>query len=787
MTDMYLVRTLSLAVLALGLAACSGDRQLMPLDSGIETWAADLADRGPDSMERCQDPAGDYDGDQLSNSQEGCLLPRDTDGDMVPDWQDFDSDGDRIIDSIEAGDKDGQGKCAHTKAPNNRWPCDTDGDKSPDHLDTDSDGDKLGDGDEDYNGDGQVGCCLITCNKPDNHWQRKSCTPTKAGCGKGQTCVKGKCFPPLAFDCSRGETSNKLQDTFGDGMYDGARGTFVCRDATKEDGRGRKAVQVRYNSAGLWRVALEKSTVYTELKVAGAAVKEAAAVLDLPASDQGVAGFVVSLASAKDVRAEAAGVLDRLGKALGGQLQVVASGTRGWTHERLPVVRSTTLSLSLTTPASVSSVRDQVVAAILGKGLSSLGNRPQPMAGSHGQQIIRYSVIKRYAFKKDSSHNLVLDAHGNPVDSGDKNQWWLHVMGAVAARAHYDAPTRETGYMVDDLAGATAISHSNDTVSNFCDAITVPRLPAADIIWVVQESCPWSGPGTSTAINPAGLFTRAKATGLDLRVGVTGMSDPAGAHKKTVGKLCSKASTSAKDDGGVDRFLQPGEASTFSACLKNPPGLDGASGAFGLANVQQAVKRHLPRAPNKADRVRTGAALAVIVITDEVPGSLQKILGPGGAKTCALEIGTSSMVDAALKPHKDLLSGVSDKEGEARLDVIGGICGGSACSAEVAHGYGDLSWRQGGHVMGVCQKSLDRSLLEVLRGVEGLASPVVLERKPISTSLSVTVGHKLVPRGRYKGFDFRPDHNSLVFSGVSYHKGSEVIISYKEWRRQMGP
>ena len=44
-----------------------------------------------------------------------------------------------------------------------------------------------------------------------------------------------------------------------------------------------------------------------------------------------------------------------------------------------------------------------------------------------------------------------------------------------------------------------------------------------------------------------------------------------------------------------------------------------------------------------------------------------------------------------------------------------------------------------------------------------------------------------VPRGRYRGYDFRPDQNSLVHAGVPWHKGSEVNISNLQRRRQLGP
>ncbi len=71
---------------------------------------------------------GDEDGDGIRNGDEGSATSVDTDRDGVPDYQDEDSDGDGILDSVEAGDND-------TRTP----PVDSDWDGVPDYRDLDSD------------------------------------------------------------------------------------------------------------------------------------------------------------------------------------------------------------------------------------------------------------------------------------------------------------------------------------------------------------------------------------------------------------------------------------------------------------------------------------------------------------------------------------------------------------------------------------------------------------------------------------------------------------------------
>ncbi len=123
-------------------------------------------DGGMDTSPPPPDPAGDEDGDGLSNAEESAADGTDTDGDGTPDYLDTDSDGDGLQDAVEGvedwdddgipnfrdGDSDDDGLSDGTEGTG-----DTDGDGTPDYLDTDSDGDGLRDaveGVEDWDDDG---------------------------------------------------------------------------------------------------------------------------------------------------------------------------------------------------------------------------------------------------------------------------------------------------------------------------------------------------------------------------------------------------------------------------------------------------------------------------------------------------------------------------------------------------------------------------------------------------------------------------------------------------------
>jgi len=285
--------------------------------------------------------------------------------------------------------------------------------------------------------------------------------------------------------------------------------------------------------------------------------------------------------------------------------------------------------------------------------------------------------------------------------------------------------------------------------------------------------------------NANDFFARALASGLDFRMGVTGVCDPNGQYKAAVGKFCSVAALDQQDMGGTDRFLLPSEQATFSACVKNPPGYEGGS-EYGLVNSKEAVLKHLPRTQNAQDKIRPDAKLVIIVVTNEIPQSLSAIIGYNNTKTCTLPASIQSQVSQALQPYLDLFSGVTDPEAQAMYNVIGGVCNGASCPAsgpaDVAHGYRELAQALGGQVADICQASLGASLQLMIDSIVGAASPVQLSYVPITASMTATLDGVVIPRSRTSGFDYAAASNTLAFINVKYAKGSVVITSYSRWK-----
>ncbi|HJK96587.1 MAG TPA: hypothetical protein RMF84_05160 [Polyangiaceae bacterium LLY-WYZ-14_1] len=112
-------------------------RRLPALVGALLFFGAAGCDDGPTA--RSGASATDADGDFLTDVQEGAEEGRDTDRDGIPDYFDLDSDGDGILDPIEAGDMDPETS-----------PIDSDDDGVPDFQDLDSDGNGIPDRAEAY-------------------------------------------------------------------------------------------------------------------------------------------------------------------------------------------------------------------------------------------------------------------------------------------------------------------------------------------------------------------------------------------------------------------------------------------------------------------------------------------------------------------------------------------------------------------------------------------------------------------------------------------------------------
>jgi hypothetical protein len=348
-------------------------------------------------------------------------------------------------------------------------------------------------------------------------------------------------------------------------------------------------------------------------------------------------------------------------------------------------------------------------------------------------------------------------------------------LGAVAPLRIYDAPARNAALRADDLSNGSALAVSGADEVTECVRRRVAGARAVDMLWVVDEA----DATKETRVRLAGLadrmLARARASGLDVRMGVTDMrSIAAGAEH---GRFASRAA-----GGTGDRWLAADDADDFAGSLRDPSGPDSADDAHqGLTQAGAAIARHLPRSDDDAQRIRADAALVVVYVTGEKPQEIedQTTLGDGDRSPSALQ---ESQIATALAPY---LAALAEQGAQAYLIAEPLPFDSPRCAGarEHAYGYYRLVEVTGGLVGAICQDDLGPTVALVLDAVAARVSPLTLAHRPISASLAVTRDDVLVPRSRAAGWWYGAAADTIVLLGQPSELAGpgDVVIAYRRW------
>jgi hypothetical protein len=495
------------------------------------------------------------------------------------------------------------------------------------------------------------------------------------------------------------------------------------------------------------------------VSIAGAASSESAVALNA----SGVAALVATrLTDLTSPAAEVSKIQQQLSAALtglGSSATVRAAGSSGSSAEKHPDVKEVIWDVSAGAAMEPGELRNRLFAVLLAKPLTALSGLPGAVAAPSAKLMIKLALALR------------------PTGQ-------IIVSAAVANQADYDDTSTGLSFLVDDLGNGTAVAQAGTSPVFECDIRAISSKAVADIIWIVDESGSMNDNRQDIVNNVTTFFNKALAAGLDFRMGVAGMKKPGAGV--LLGKFCSDGNGASSDDGGEDRFLLPDEKDAFTACVKNPPYYEGGS-EHGLSHGYWAVKNHLPRAASSSHKIREGAHLAVIFVTDETAQELTEEEGdffgePGFLSymdykktNCQLTPDKQVKLETFIQPLVDLFGGA-----QATVHLIGGVCN-NACSAEVAFGYQELVNAFGGQTGDVCQHDLNATLQVIIDTITASASPRTLKYVPISSTLAVEANGLLLPRSRTQGWVYNPTSNSLTFINVQVPKGAVVVASYQRF------
>jgi hypothetical protein len=423
-------------------------------------------------------------------------------------------------------------------------------------------------------------------------------------------------------------------------------------------------------------------------------------------------------------------------------------GQTGKSHDGFPLGHGGSLELTSTGPTTARRARDAILAAVLGRpGGKGIVGLPQRIGPTAERLVARFAALLR----------------------PDR----VIVTGAVAA-ADGTNPA-----ILEDLSDGTALAGAGSRIAAECDPLLVKGKPTADIIWIIDGSSSMGDNNKVVIKHAKRLFDRATKGGLDFRMGVVPMVQPK-RHPGAVGQLCTAGTKPA------DRFLLPGERQLFESCVVAPL-LPTGELEYGMVSAREAVLRHLPRAAGSPHRIRSGASLVLIVITDERSATLSDLMNqnPYLAPYVYCNIPPAfvkQLTGQYFRTEVELFTGKSHGGGgRAVMHLIGPLCQ-SACADDIAHGYIEVSKVTGGLVADICEEDdLGDTLDEIFDDLIVRQPPAVLERRPISASLAVALGGKQLQRSAVKGFQYHRRSNSILFRGVGNKKGDQAMVSYYRW------
>lgn len=448
-----------------------------------------------------------------------------------------------------------------------------------------------------------------------------------------------------------------------------------------------------------------------------------------------------------------------------GSLTAPSAGVESKSPDGFSDIKEITWRVQSNSHFPADSLRPLLAAALLGRQVTEITGDPHLVPTITRSVEIRLTLVLR----KDT----------------------LAISAALADAGSLARPDSGAFAWIEDLSNGSALFRpgSGSSTSFHCAVQRIKSTPMADVIWVSDESGSMNDNRQDVVNNATTFFNRAQAAGLDFRMGVTGVKKPAPGSPP--GKFCSVESADRYHDGGEDRFLLPTEKDIFKGCIVNPPFYEGGE-EYGLTGAYHAVMEHLPRG-SEPGKIRPGAHLAVIILTDEAPHELKPggdFQGHGGflsstdykGSSCTLAPHKSQMLDDFLKPFKQLFSGKGPHGAESRATVhlIGGGCN-SSCSADNAYGYKELASLTGGRVGDICQKNLASTLQIIINSIAATASGIVLDRPPVTSTLRIALDGKIVPRHPSTGFMFHAAGRSLTFHQVPVRKGQQIVAAFRHF------
>ncbi len=461
------------------------------------------------------------------------------------------------------------------------------------------------------------------------------------------------------------------------------------------------------------------------------------------------------------------------------------AGRQIQTHDQMSAIASATILLPAGTAPHIA--RDQILARLVGLSPDQLPhtlttNFP---ADPSAPTLLTYEILRR-------------------------NHTQYVIVVTLTTQPNFNNTALKTSMHIGDLTSGTALAFADETMTDQCLSYTIRDTNEVDIIISLDKS------GSMDAVNAAIAnfsqeFTQLlNAAGVDWRIGITGVDcsniqtdtglsqeyrNMWPAPTQGGGGIFDTIQTPCKEPfggGGNNGKLIGGNFSRDAAEIKTRLGRVSTTGdEYTFTMGVAAIDRSLPRADNAPNKIRTNAAVILVVVTDENEQLFKDKLSFVSGSGQTLTPPQRTQLENFTAPWVEYLH---------RTDIDAPVFGlywvpGEACTGatDVAHGIHHIVQQTGGKGGSICQPDITNTFRDVVDATRDLTSGLRLVGPTVAASIQVLKegpnnANSRLNRSTTDGFNFDATNNSVVFHGPTAPQVDErIVVPYLRWNRSVIP
>jgi hypothetical protein len=344
----------------------------------------------------------------------------------------------------------------------------------------------------------------------------------------------------------------------------------------------------------------------------------------------------------------------------------------------------------------------------------------------------------------------------------------------VAAVAVGDPPSDDQLIRLEEITDGTNISRHESFTRHVCDQFKPEGGSKVDILWVVDDSRSMLDDQEAVADAAEAMQEVLSSAQIDYRLAVT--------RTRATERTSSPLRGTLEGSGFTPNVLQFKQDIVVGAEGGWEPGLK-----TGLLAIDSALPRTPANEPAQPGRLRAGAPLIVIHMSDERDQDVEcAACGSCDAYERSQEFCTRDEGRSVIARYVEEYRA----RGATTFAIVGDLPNGCVQTTtrndfEPGQGYVEVANATGGRFGSLCG-NMRENLADVARATSAVVSEFGLSNRPASATIRIAIGApgagRVIAKSRSNGFDYDPIQNKVIFYGESRPKpGEEVVIAYRRW------